>query len=307
MSRWVSCWRASRPVSIEAVEQIAVQQQPVANALPNTQAVRFERFRCRFSWGAKSAPQGEWRRRCAQSAAAPQATRAMTSSLITCPTGSQITQAISAWLAGSACDDLSMWSTRYKVKVRRTRAVSRRSIYAPEPADPSDAVAARALPYSPVRCGSGEPEGVGADRLLAESSEVMIALKRAYDSVSPADGTRFLVERLWPRGIAKADLTVDEWLKDVGPSTELRKWFGHDPSKWVEFRRRYARELDSRPEAWQPIVSAARRGPVTLVYSSHDQQHNNAVALRDYLQARAQRSRAPKRSAAAQRSRRLTR
>jgi uncharacterized protein YeaO (DUF488 family) len=144
---------------------------------------------------------------------------------------------------------------------------------------------------------------------LAESGVVaiMITLKRAYEPVSRADGIRLLVERPWPRGIAKADLNVDEWLKEAGPSTELRKWFGHDPDKWTEFRRRYFRELDSRPEAWEPIVSAARRGgPVTLVYSSHDTQHNNAVALRDYLHAKARLTTA-KRSAVAQRSRRSVR
>ena len=115
---------------------------------------------------------------------------------------------------------------------------------------------------------------------------MMITLKRAYDSVSPTDGRRFLVERLWPRGVSKAKLRVDAWLKEVGPSTELRKWFSHDPGKWSEFRRRYFRELDSRPEAWQPIVSAARHGRVTLVYSSHDTEHNNAVALQQYLRAK---------------------
>ena len=114
----------------------------------------------------------------------------------------------------------------------------------------------------------------------------MITLKRAYDPVSPADGRRFLVERLWPRGVSKAKLRVEAWLKEVGPSTELRKWFSHDSGKWSEFRRRYFRELDSRPEAWQPIVSAARHGRVTLVYSSHDTEHNNAVALQEYLQAK---------------------
>ena len=88
----------------------------------------------------------------------------------------------------------------------------------------------------------------------------MIALKRAYEPVSRADGTRILVERLWPRGISKARLRVDDWLKDAGPSTELRKWFAHDPEKWDQFRRRYFRELRTRPEAWQPIVSASRRG-----------------------------------------------
>jgi uncharacterized protein YeaO (DUF488 family) len=134
-----------------------------------------------------------------------------------------------------------------------------------------------------------------------------ITLKRAYDPVSDADGVRLLVERLWPRGILKADLRVDEWLKEVGPSTELRKWFGHDPDKWAEFRRRYFRELDSRPETWKPIVSAARRGTVTLVYSSRDTQHNNAVALLEYLQAKAGRPSAWKGTVAAQHSLRLVR
>jgi uncharacterized protein YeaO (DUF488 family) len=122
----------------------------------------------------------------------------------------------------------------------------------------------------------------------------VLKLKRAYEPASRADGRRFLVERLWPRGIAKAALHLDAWLKDVGPSTELRKWFGHDPRKWPQFRTRYFRELDSRPESWRPIVSAARDGAVTLVYSSHDEEHNNAVALREYLEAKAGR-RAPSR------------
>jgi len=117
----------------------------------------------------------------------------------------------------------------------------------------------------------------------------MITLKRTYDAASRTDGTRFLVERLWPRGVSKATLRVDAWLKEVGPSTGLRKWFGHDPGKWHEFRRRYFRELASRPEAWQPIVSADRRGRVTLVYSSHDTQHNNAVALQEFLRRKPRR------------------
>jgi uncharacterized protein YeaO (DUF488 family) len=117
----------------------------------------------------------------------------------------------------------------------------------------------------------------------------MITTKRVYDPASRDDGARFLVERLWPRGVAKATLEIEAWLKEVGPSTELRKWFGHDPEKWDEFRRRYRRELDAHPEAWQPIVSAARRGPVTLVYSSHDTEHNNAVALCEYLATRTRR------------------
>jgi uncharacterized protein YeaO (DUF488 family) len=125
----------------------------------------------------------------------------------------------------------------------------------------------------------------------------MITLKRAYDPFSRSDGRRILVERLWPRGVSKARLHA-EWLKDVGPSTELRKWFNHDPQKWDTFRRRYARELDTRKEAWKPIVSAARRGRVTLIYSSHDTEHNNAVALQQYLRSK-MRSRPLRRPAAA--------
>ena len=132
---------------------------------------------------------------------------------------------------------------------------------------------------------------------------MMLKLKRAYDPASRGDGTRFLVERLWPRGLTKAKLDVDAWLKEVGPSTELRKWFSHDPKKWRQFRSRYFRELDARPEAWGPIASAARRGTVTLVYSSHDAQHNNAVALRQYLEAKMRR---PARAVAADRARRIS-
>jgi uncharacterized protein YeaO (DUF488 family) len=130
----------------------------------------------------------------------------------------------------------------------------------------------------------------------------MVKLKRVYDPVSRTDGPRFLVERLWPRGLTKDALHLTAWHKQVGPSTELRQWFNHDPLKWSEFRTRYFHELDSQPESWRPILTAARRGPVTLVYSSHDQEHNNAVALREYLQAKRLPSR-PRRSAAAHRSR----
>lgn len=135
----------------------------------------------------------------------------------------------------------------------------------------------------------------------------MITLKRAYEPVSRSDGARLLVERLWPRGVSKAKLRVDAWLKEAGPSTELRKWFSHDPEKWDEFRRRYFRELDSRPEAWQRIVSAARRGRVTLVYSSHDTHHNNAVALQEYVKAKARRPVASHRAVGAGHRKRLVR
>ena len=109
----------------------------------------------------------------------------------------------------------------------------------------------------------------------------MFALKRVYDKTAPEDGVRFLVERLWPRGIKKTDLRLDDWLKDVAPSAALRRWFSHDPQKWTEFQKRYFAELDSHPEACEPIRSAARHGLVILVYSSHDTEHNNAVALRN--------------------------
>lgn len=111
----------------------------------------------------------------------------------------------------------------------------------------------------------------------------MIELKRAYEAASRQDGKRLLVERLWPRGVKKQSLRLDGWLRDVAPSAGLRRWFGHDPEKWQEFQRRYVRELNSNREAWEPILVAARRGRVTLVYSSHDTEHNNAVVLRRYL------------------------
>ena len=117
----------------------------------------------------------------------------------------------------------------------------------------------------------------------------MIQLKRVYDDSSPRDSKRFLVERLWPRGIRKTDLHAEAWLKEAGPSTELRKWFSHDPGKWTEFQRRYFKELDSRPESWTPILEAARRGTVTLLYSSHDTEHNNAVALKGYIESKLER------------------
>ncbi len=112
----------------------------------------------------------------------------------------------------------------------------------------------------------------------------MIKLKRVYDDEEPGDGVRYLVERLWPRGIKKSALRIDGWLKDAGPSTGLRKWFSHDPEKWQEFRRKYFAELDRAPDAWDPIRDAARHGDVTLLYSSHDGEHNNAVALKEYIE-----------------------
>lgn len=110
----------------------------------------------------------------------------------------------------------------------------------------------------------------------------MIQIKRAYERATKNDGARFLVERLWPRGVKKENLQID-WLKEVAPSSELRKWFQHDPAKWGEFRQRYFRELEKHPDGWQPLLTRARRGRVTLVYSAHDTEHNNAVALKEFL------------------------
>jgi len=104
----------------------------------------------------------------------------------------------------------------------------------------------------------------------------MITLKRVYETAAPTDGVRFLVERLWPRGVKKTALHVDSWLKEVAPSSDLRQWFLHDPKKWREFRRRYFREFDANPDLAEPLLKAARRGRITLVYSSHDTEHNNA-------------------------------
>ena len=112
----------------------------------------------------------------------------------------------------------------------------------------------------------------------------MIKIKRVYDAPAKADGRRILVERLWPRGIKKTDLKLDAWLKEAAPSTELRKWFDHTPAKWKEFQRRYRVELLDHPERWHPILEAASKGTITLLYSSHDATHNNVVALKDFLE-----------------------
>ncbi len=112
----------------------------------------------------------------------------------------------------------------------------------------------------------------------------MIQIKRAYEAARKEDGARFLVERLWPRGIRKENLAVEDWLKGVAPSADLRRWFDHDPEKWSEFRRRYFLELDQHPAAWAPILACARHDRVTLVYSAHDTEHNNAIALKEFLE-----------------------
>jgi uncharacterized protein YeaO (DUF488 family) len=111
-----------------------------------------------------------------------------------------------------------------------------------------------------------------------------LQLKRVYDKPTEQDGTRFLVERLWPRGVSKSALVDAEWLKEVAPSSELREWFHHDPKRWNEFRRRYFAELKHHKDALSPILEAVHKGTVTLLYSSHDTEHNNAVALKEFLE-----------------------
>ncbi len=121
------------------------------------------------------------------------------------------------------------------------------------------------------------------DAKQSSSAQMNIQLRRAYEPPSPHDGRRFLVDRLWPRGKTKASLQLDAWVKDVAPSTELRKWFGHDPAKWPEFKERYRQELEAHPEVLAPLRDAAREGPITLVYGAKDEQHNEAVVLKEVL------------------------
>jgi uncharacterized protein YeaO (DUF488 family) len=120
----------------------------------------------------------------------------------------------------------------------------------------------------------------------------MVKLKRVYEPAARGDGYRVLVERLWPRGVRKADLVLAEWLKDVAPSTELRKWFSHDPERWAEFGKRYAAELRESPaaDALRALVARAAKGTVTLLFSSHDAEHNNAVVLKAHVERRLRRA-----------------
>ena len=113
-----------------------------------------------------------------------------------------------------------------------------------------------------------------------------IQLKRAYEPPAPDDGSRILIDRLWPRGVTKAEAAIDEWMKDIAPSTELRKWFGHDPARWQEFRRRYQSEIRQHPNEFDRLRTLAQRGRITLVFSAHDEAHNDAVVLKDLLLGR---------------------
>lgn len=113
-----------------------------------------------------------------------------------------------------------------------------------------------------------------------------VRLKRAYEPPVPEDGERILVDRLWPRGVSRADAALDGWMKDIAPSTALRQWFAHDPARWETFRQRYAEELRNHADLVEQLRARARRGTITLVYSAHDAEHNDAVVLRDIVLGR---------------------
>jgi uncharacterized protein YeaO (DUF488 family) len=117
-------------------------------------------------------------------------------------------------------------------------------------------------------------------------SAANVRLKRAYEPADAEDGARILVDRLWPRGVSKADAALDQWMKEIAPSIQLRKWFRHDPDRWEEFCRRYSAELHRNAELLSQLRSLARQGPVTLVYSAHDEIHNDAIVLRDVILGR---------------------
>jgi len=113
----------------------------------------------------------------------------------------------------------------------------------------------------------------------------MIKIKRIYDPASPEDGKRILVDRLWPRGIRKDDAMVDEWLKDIAPSNELRKWFSHDPTKWKEFKKKYEKELKSKSLILERLKEEAKENMITILYASKDEKHNNALVLKEMLES----------------------
>lgn len=122
--------------------------------------------------------------------------------------------------------------------------------------------------------------------MSSQVAAAKVKLKRAYEPAAENDGLRILVDRLWPRGVSKAEAALDGWEKDISPSTALRKWFGHDPARWQEFRTRYAAEVRQHPEPLGRLRALARKQPITLVYSAHDEVHNDAVVLRDLVLGR---------------------
>jgi len=122
---------------------------------------------------------------------------------------------------------------------------------------------------------------------MPRNSPLKVNLKRAYEAPAKSDGQRILVDRVWPRGVTKEEILINDWVKDVAPSTALRKWFNHEPPKWNEFKRRYFRELEERPDALKRLLAKARAGTMTLVFGAKDAAHNNAMALKEYLERHA--------------------
>jgi uncharacterized protein YeaO (DUF488 family) len=125
---------------------------------------------------------------------------------------------------------------------------------------------------------------------MSNTSEGQIFLRRAYEPPGPHDGQRILVDRVWPRGVSKEEAHLSSWQRDVAPSNDLRRWFGHDPARWDEFRTRYHAEIDAHPDVLQPILEAVKKGDVTLVYGARDEEHNQAVALKQFLNERLSRA-----------------
>jgi uncharacterized protein YeaO (DUF488 family) len=123
---------------------------------------------------------------------------------------------------------------------------------------------------------------------VSGNRNLRVRLKRAHDAPARTDGRRVLVDRLWPRGVSREHLQLDDWVKEAAPSAALRKWFDHDPAKWEAFKDRYFRELDQQTSAVHAILAKVRAGTVTLVFGARDKQHNNAVALKEYLERHAE-------------------
>lgn len=148
-------------------------------------------------------------------------------------------------------------------------------------------------PRTMTRILRGTPErsretgdAVEKSQISKKIPENHIKLKRAYEPPASDDGTRILIDQLWPRGVRKADAAIDEWIKEIAPSTELRKWFGHDPERWPEFQHRYKLEIRQHPEQLDRLRALARHGRITLVFSAHDEAHNDAMVLKDLLLGR---------------------
>jgi uncharacterized protein YeaO (DUF488 family) len=131
--------------------------------------------------------------------------------------------------------------------------------------------------------GFGKSCPIREPRIIEYMTNSPIQIRRAYETQADGDGVRYLVDRFWPRGIKREALGIADWVKAAAPSAELCKWFGHDPALWEEFKQRYFRELDQHPEGWLPLLEAARREKVTLLFGARETQHNNAVALKEFL------------------------